>query len=281
MLDEGVVGGRPRHRPLPDPRRRLAVPPRRHHAVPRPDGTSERVTGRASCPGASPRCPTDRLTRHGLPERRSVVPMRYCRSQESTPLTSWAWVEPESLVQRGLQHRRLLGRRVGRAHLRGEGLELRLAVAVLDVGADQEARGVALTRWWPSCRGRRCATPAAQMVGPAVDRRGGPRVDAAGEEGPGRVGLTPADVLGQALDQPGRRAVRVIGSAATCETSCRRTTLKKDELGLKYFGLMITRVPALTDRRPGHPGSKSTLSRPGPSRPRRRPPSPWCRRTGW
>ena len=36
MLDEGVVAGAAGHRPVHDPRRRLAVPPGRHHPVPGP-----------------------------------------------------------------------------------------------------------------------------------------------------------------------------------------------------------------------------------------------------
>ena len=46
MLDEGVVAGARGHRPVHDPRRRLAVPPGRRHAVPRPHrrrGAGERL----------------------------------------------------------------------------------------------------------------------------------------------------------------------------------------------------------------------------------------------
>ena len=57
MLDEGVVAEAAGHRPVHDPRRRLAVPPGRHHAVPGPGRASPSGSpGSASCPAASPRC---------------------------------------------------------------------------------------------------------------------------------------------------------------------------------------------------------------------------------
>ena len=51
MLDEGVVAEATGHRPVHDPRRGLAVPPGRHHAVPGPVAASPSGSpGSGSCP---------------------------------------------------------------------------------------------------------------------------------------------------------------------------------------------------------------------------------------
>ena len=63
MLDEGVVADGAGHRPGHAARRRLAVPPGRRHAVPRPEGVSERVTGHRFLP---PGWPASRAAEPGV-----------------------------------------------------------------------------------------------------------------------------------------------------------------------------------------------------------------------
>ena len=98
-------------------------------------GTSESVTGARFLP-------------RGVASPALTAPLAQCRiwnccSQAVAPPLQPGLAEPEGLAQRRLQHRLLLGRRGRLAHPRGERLQLGLAVAVLDVGAHQEAGRVA------------------------------------------------------------------------------------------------------------------------------------------
>ena len=143
MLDEGVVAEAAGHRPVPDHRRRLALPPGRHHAVPGPRGrlgAGERQAvpgaGRRERPGVgtprrhrAPGGPTGSAWRRASSRRchrvRCHSPTRGPGAQGQTPRSSRLLTrhqQPAVRRERGQHHqpapvqgqRRVLGAGVAR-----------------------------------------------------------------------------------------------------------------------------------------------------------------------